>query len=281
MNIKKMLSLYGIKWNPFAVDLPVEGFVVDQKLENFCWRIENLVMDGGFAMITGPVGTGKSVALRWLSYKLGQLKDVQVAEMSRPQSGMADFYRELGGLFGINLHVSNRWGSYRLLREKWMVHIDSTLFRPILLIDEAQEMMPAVLSELRLIASSCFDSRIILTIILAGDERLPEKFKDPDLIPLGSRIKTRLLMEHKTRDELVVILNETIKKAGNPALMTKELIYTLAEYSMGNYRAMMNLADDVLVEGLKREAPQLDERLFLEFSNLSQRSKTKKRRLNE
>lgn len=278
MNKKNLLSLYGIKWNPFAVDIPFEGIVTNTAMDDFCWRTESLVMDGGFAMITGSVGTGKSVALRWLSQKLSRLQDVHVAQLNRPQSSIADFYRELASMFGLEIRVSNRWGGFRSLREKWITHIDSTMFRPVLLVDEAQEMQATVLSELRLMSSSQFDSRAILTVVLCGDERLPERFRSPDLMPLGSRIKTRLLMEHRTRDEMNALIEEAIKLAGNPALMTKELMLTLADRSMGNYRAMMHMADDLLTEGVKRQLPQLDQQLFLEKFDFNQKKAAARRK---
>ena len=47
---KKLLSLYGLKWNPFSPDLPTEALRVVPKVESFCWRIEQgLVREGGFA----------------------------------------------------------------------------------------------------------------------------------------------------------------------------------------------------------------------------------------
>ena len=176
MNTKKLLSTYGLKWNPFD-QTPVEGLVTTPEIENFCWRIENLVMDGGFAMITGSVGMGKSTALRLLNHRLSGLNEVQVAQVERPQSSLADFYRELGDKFAQQYSVSNRYSCFKQLRDKWRAHIESTLFRPVVLVDEAQEMQPFVLSELRLMSSTQLDSRPLITIILCGDDRLPEKFK--------------------------------------------------------------------------------------------------------
>lgn len=46
------------------------------------------------------------------------MSEITIGEMSRPQSGLADFYREMGNLFGIELKVSNRYGGYKALREK-------------------------------------------------------------------------------------------------------------------------------------------------------------------
>ena len=58
-------------------------------------RCESLVLDDGFAMITGEPGTGKSVLLRTLAERLGQMRNLQVGIINRPQSGMSDFYRDV------------------------------------------------------------------------------------------------------------------------------------------------------------------------------------------
>src|SRR3974390_645025 len=64
MNSKKLLALYGLKWNPFSPELPSEALLATPKIENFAWRVEQLVQEGGFALITGESGTGKSVVVR-------------------------------------------------------------------------------------------------------------------------------------------------------------------------------------------------------------------------
>ena len=61
MNAKKLLSLWGLKWNPFSPELPSEGLLVTAKIESFAWRVEQLVQEGGFALITGESGTGKEL----------------------------------------------------------------------------------------------------------------------------------------------------------------------------------------------------------------------------
>ena len=271
MNGKKLLSQYGLKWNPFIKEIPIEGLVQLPRIEEFCWRVENLVMDGGFAMITGDVGTGKSATLRCLFDRLNKLREINVQELERSQSSLADFYREIGTLFAVDFKVTNRFNTFKLLREKWQTHIESTLFRPVLLIDEAQDMHPVVLSELRSISSIHFDSRSIITVILCGDERLPVKLNSAELLPLKSRIRTRLITEPLSPKDLAQTLIQIITKAGNPNLMTKEVIHTLSDHSMGNLRALMNMSMELLEIALKRDLPQIDEKLFLEFYSQNQR----------
>jgi type II secretory pathway predicted ATPase ExeA len=262
---KKLLSLFGLKWNPFAPDLPVEALFVTPQIENFCWRIEqNHVREGGFALITGDPGTGKSVALRLLSERLAQLGEVTVGALAHPQSNLADFYRELGDLFSVPLKPHNRWGGFKALRERWQAHIDTTLVRPILLIDEAQEMSPTVLSELRLLSSTRFDSRIILSVVLAGDGRLSEMLRQEDLLPLGSRIRVRLTLEPAGAQELLACLKHLLATAGNSKIMTTELMATLCDHAAGNYRVLTTLASELLAAAAKDERAQLDEKLYLE-----------------
>jgi general secretion pathway protein A len=262
---KKLLALYGLKWNPFSPDLPTEALRSTPKLDTFCWRLEHShVREGGFALITGDPGTGKSVALRLLAEHLGRLREVTVGALAHPQSSVADFYRELGDLFGVPLRPHNRWGGFKALRERWHAHIDTTLSRPVLLIDEAQEMTPAVLSELRLLASTRFDSRLILSVVLAGDGRLAEALRHEDLLPLASRIRTRLVMEYASSEELLACLKHLMSTAGNAKLMTAELMATLSDHALGNYRVLTTMAAELLAAAAQREAPQLDEKLYLE-----------------
>jgi len=271
---KKLLALYGLKWNPFSPELPTEALHVTPKAESFCWRVEQgLIREGGFAMITGDPGTGKSVVLRLLAERLGQLRDLIVGVISHPSSNLSDFYREMGDLFGVELRPSNRWGGFKALRERWLAHLDGTLLRPVLLVDEAQEMHPGVLNELRLLSSAQFDSRNLLSVVLTGDGRLSTKLRRDDLLPLGSRIRTRLTMEYAAREELATCLNHLLRTAGNAGLMTQELKTVLCDHAVGNYRVLTGMAGELLTTAAQRELTQLDEKLFLEvFAAPSTRS---------
>lgn len=278
MNAKRLLSLWGLKWNPFSPELPSEGLLVTAPIENFAWRVEQLVQEGGFALISGESGTGKSVALRIVAERLAALRDVAVGVLQRPQSRSADFYRELGDVFSVKLTPWNRWGGFKALRERWRTHLSSSRVRPVLLVDEAQEMSVEVLSELRILSSADFDARSLLTVVLSGDGRLLERLRHPDLVPLASRIRTRLFTEAASREELSELLSHALAKAGNPALMTDELRGTLVDHAAGNYRALMTLAGELLAYGVAREAAQLDEKAYLEvFQPARPREASKKR----
>ena len=261
---KKLLSLYGLKWNPFSPELPVEALYVTPKVESFCWRIEQqLIGEGGFALITGDPGSGKSAVLRLLADRLEQMRDISVGAIVHPSSNIADFYREMGDVFNVALRPHNRWGGFKALRERWLAHMEGTTLRPILLIDESQEMPANVLSELRLLSSTHYDSRTLLSVILAGDARLQTKLRRDELLPLGSRMRIRLAMDYADRTELIACMKHLLESAGNPTLMSPELVQTLCDHAAGNYRVLSTMAAELLAVAAKEEITQLDEALYL------------------
>lgn len=261
---KKALQLFGLKWNPFAQDVPTEALFTTSRLESFIWRVETLVLDGGFAALIGDPGVGKSAGTRLLADRVGKLRDVLVGQITRPQAGVADFYRELGDLFGVPLAPHNRWAGAKSLRATWTHHIEASLFRPVLIFDEAQEASPEVLSELRLLCSADFDSRAILTVVFAGDRCFLEKLRSPKLLPLDSRIRPKLILDAASRDELLKCLRFVLEKAGCPRLITPELQSTLVEHAGGNLRTLMQTANDLLLAAVQRDAKLLDEKLFFD-----------------
>ncbi len=261
---RQMLTPYALKFNPFSTQIPVEALWNSPVIDQFCWRLEQQLGEGGFALVSGVSGSGKSATLRLLRSRLAKAREVAVGVLSRPQASLADFYRELGDLFGVPLRPHNRWASAKALRDRWLQHIDTTLVRPVLLVDEAQEMHAAVLSELRLLTSVELDSRSILTVVLAGDDRLCARLETPDLLPLASRIRTRLRTESLPAADLLQGLQHLLAAAGNARLMTAGLQQTLCEHAAGNLRLLMNMANDLLVTACNLKLETLDDKLYLQ-----------------
>ena len=271
----KMLALYGLKWNPFAPNVPTEALHVTTRLESFCWRVQQLAGEGGFALVTGAPGCGKSAALRILSASLATQRDVTVGVISRPQANIADFYREMGELFGVELRPHNRYGGAKVLRQRWQAHIQSTLSRPVLVVDEAQEMQSAVLAELRLLASADLDSNVLLTIVLAGDGRLAERLRTDEFLPLASRMRVRLPIERAPPQDLQDCLRHALQQAGAPTLMTPEVIAAVCDHAQGNLRSLMIMAGELLETAAQREARQIDETLFFDTCGIPAANDTK------
>jgi len=278
MNNTDIRSLYGLKYNPFLPDVPSQALFTIPGSEPFILRMASMADQGGFALITGEPGLGKSKTLQKIAHRLEQIPDLTVGVMQRPQSKLADFYREMGQLFHVDLTPANRYGGFKTLRERWKAHCQSTLLRPVLLIDEAQQVSTDCLTELRLLQSHHFDSQSLLFTILCGDNRLPDRFRTAELLPLGSRIGPRLILSPLMPEQLSAYLNFALEQAGNSQLMSEELKNTLAAHAANNLRVLNQMAAELLVAAAQRNLPRMDESLFFElFSPASTKSHRKQR----
>jgi hypothetical protein len=81
-------------------------------------------------------------------------------------------------------------------------------------------------------------------------------------------------MEYASREELLSCLEHLLQTAGNRKLMTPELMHTLCDHAVGNYRVMTTMAAELLAAAAQREATQLDEKLYLEVFAAPQAAKT-------
>ena len=125
-------------------------------------------------------------------------------------------------------------------------------------------MPTCVLNELRLLSSAQFDSRLLLSVVFSGDQRFNDKLRRDELIPLGSRIRVRFNTEYASTKQLMQTLMHLTSSAGNPRLMTDELMQALCDKAMGNYRVLCTMADELLARAAQQERAQLDEKLYLE-----------------
>jgi general secretion pathway protein A len=264
-----LLSLYGLKYNPFMPRVPVEDLWRPPQLDSFLFRLKALLRHGGFGLVSGPSGVGKSKALHLVADWLSHHEGLVVGVMERPQSTTSDFYRELGELFGVDLSPANRYGGFKALRSRFRQHIQAALMRPVLLVDEAQQALSSTLTELRLLSSADFDSQQLLTVVLCGDERLPERFRDRELVPLGGRIRTRLHLRPWEHEALRSCLDHLLEAAGAPHLMTPSLRQALVEHCGGNLRILTIMANDILVFGAEHQLATLDDELFFKIYDSS------------
>ena len=100
---------------------------------------------------------------------------------------------------------------------------------------------------------------------MCGDNRLPDKFRTAELLPLGSRIGPRLVLLPLSPEQLQDYLNFALDQAGNGQLMTAELIRTLTAHAANNLRVLNQMAAELLAAAAEQNLPRIDESLFLEL----------------
>ncbi len=87
----------------------------------------------------------------------------------------------------------------------------------------------------------------------------------PDLQPIASRLRQRLVMTQADAGDLAALLDHLVEQAGNPGLMSAELKDTLVTHAGGNPRALTVMGDMLLAAGAEKNREVLDEKLFMEI----------------
>lgn len=85
-----------------------------------------------------------------------------------------------------------------------------------------------------------------------------------ELVPLGSRVRTRCATEYASRDELLACLEHLLAGAGNASLMTPQLRHTPCDHAAGNYRILTTMAAELLAAAAQRDLAVFDEKLYLD-----------------
>lgn len=190
--------------------------------------------------LIAPSGAGKSLLLRALARRLPEARyrvhDVKVTSLSK-----RDFCREVATACG--LEPAGTYPSLvRKLQQRFLAQADDEGLRPVLLLDEAQDMRPDVLATLRLLTNFDLDSRLVLSVVLAGDSRLQHLLARHDLEPVRRRLAHVAFLPLLSREQTRAYLHHRLQLAGAaPELFPDDVTDALYEISRGNLRALDHL----------------------------------------
>jgi len=209
----------------------------------------------GFICLTGEIGSGKTTIVRNLiknlhgSVKLSRIHNTKVSS------------EQLIGLinedFGLRIEGKNKT---KLLSELngFLIEEHSRKLQPILLIDEAQNLSPDLLEEVRLLSNLETDRAKLLQIILVGQPELKKTLMLPELQQLRQRINISCHITPLTIEETAGYIKHRLVVAGNPGAIDIEddMLYLIYQFSRGIPRLINILCDFALltayVEGKKQ-----------------------------
>lgn len=255
-------DFYGFKEKPFTVT-PNPRFVFLSKnhKEAFAHLIYGIDNHAGFISLTGEVGTGKTTVLRTL---LGQLDDAtfRCALILNPCLSAPELLRSINREFGITweglnsadlLDAFNRF----LLAEN---HAGRTV---VLVIDEAQNLEPLVLEQIRLISNLETETDKLIQIILAGQPELTQILQKPELRQFGQRITVRYHLSSMDFDDTRDYIEHRLEVAGGwrSATFTRPAMKKIYRYSKGIPRLINIVCDRTLLIGYIEESREISARM--------------------
>jgi type II secretory pathway predicted ATPase ExeA len=253
-------QFYGLTEKPFSL-LPDPGFLVlGEKHSAAYTALEyGLNSQAGFTVVTGEVGSGKTTLIRHLLNQLDE--DITVGLVSSSHYEMGELLQWLLYAFNLDYRESQKVGLYDLFTQ-FLIDQYANNMRTVLIIDEAQNLHPDVLEELRLLSNINADKHQVLQIILVGQPQLRSLLKHRDLLQFQQRISVDYHLSGLDEDETRYYIYQRLKIAGREdPLFTRNAIGLIYQASGGIPRIINTLCDSVLVYGFADQKSQVDSAL--------------------
>jgi general secretion pathway protein A len=248
-------SFYGLEREPFSLSPdPAFLYLTADGAEAFAQLIYAIESRKGFAVLTGEVGTGKTMLLRALLEAVGP--EVRTAYQINPPRTRAELYAGLAAEFDLRLESPETWG---LVLQRYLIDAHDHGVIVVALFDEAQALSPEVLDEIRLLTNLETASVKLLQVILAGQPELDVMLESHALRALRQRIVMRHQLQPLGSWETVEYIARRMRVAGADLLpFDGQACVAIYRYSRGIPRLINLLCDNSLVTGYAANQPLID-----------------------
>jgi general secretion pathway protein A len=241
-------KFFALKENPFNVNPdPRYLFLTHHTQEALACLTYGIETRKGFILLTGEVGTGKTTLINKLLEWLHKER-VSTAFVFNPRLSVSQFFDFMMADFGIPCE-SRQKGQLLLKLNSWLLERYQAGERAVLIVDEAQNLSPQMLEEIRLLTNLETPTEKLLQIVLAGQPELDQKLNQPQLRQLRQRITLRAKTCQLTLEETRGYIHERLRVAGaeNVDLFSPEAIAEVHRYSCGIARVTNLLCEHSLV----------------------------------
>lgn len=258
-------SFYGFREKPFSL-LPDPGFLfLSAKHRMALVLLEyGLMNQAGFTVISGGIGTGKTTLIRHLLNNLD--RDTTVGLISNTHRSFGDLLQWIMLAFKLDDQGLDKVGRYRTFVD-FMIREYAHNRRTVLIVDEAQNMAPETLEELRMLSNVNADKDQVLQVILVGQPGLRATLRRPDLEQFAQRIAVDYDLEplepHETRD---YIRHRIEVAGGDPGLFDEDACAAAHEAGRGVPRLVNLICDTALVYGYAEQTERISAALVREVA---------------
>ena len=208
-------SYFGLNESPFSISPdPRYLYLTAGHREALAHLLYGVMGSGGFVLLTGEVGAGKTTVCRCL---LQQLPDnVEVALVLNPKLDVLEFFAAICDELGIELNKDKDTGLKVLVDHiySYLLAAHSQGRNTVLIVDEAQNLAPDLIEHLRLLTNLETDEKKLLQIILIGQPELRELLAAPALRQMAQRITARFHLQLLSKPEAVGYIRHRLGVAG-------------------------------------------------------------------
>jgi general secretion pathway protein A len=248
-------SFFGLAEPPFAITPdPRYLFLSDRHAEALAHLLYGVTHSGGFVQLTGEVGTGKTTVVRSL---LAQVPDnADVALILNPRVSPLELVQGICDELRLPVTEPARSSIKQLVDvlNDYLLARHAEGRRVVVIIDEAQQLSPEVLEQVRLLTNLETATTKLLQVILIGQPELRELLARTDLRQLAQRVTGRYHLEPLTREETVAYVRHRLKVAGAISpLFSPAALHEVHRLARGTPRLINVLCDRALLAAYTQE----------------------------
>jgi general secretion pathway protein A len=212
----------------------------------------------GFIVVTGEVGTGKTLLLRCLLRLLRASKDVSYAYLFNSRLTPTEFLQYIVSDFGLPSSGKNK-GELLLDLGQFLISRGSKKLTTVLIIDEAHHLSEEILEEVRLLSNLETTDEKLLQIVLVGQPELDEKLDSVDLRQLKQRIALRAALGPLDAEETREYIERRLQIAGaetnRKPIFPADTIAAIFRHSRGLPRLINSISENALIAAYARQVP--------------------------
>ena len=205
---------FGLKFNPFDKDIPVDKLFESKDTAELESRIKYMLAARGIFLLVGEPGSGKSTALRKLVASLGHTL-YKTFYMSLTTLTVKEFYQHLASLLG-EVPSNRKAEVFRQIQGSISNMYNDQRITPVITIDEIHMASIPILDDMRLLFNFQMDSANPFVLILSGQPQIKNKLALNTCFPLRQRIQLNYTMKGLTLEEVEKYCNSRMKIAGCP-----------------------------------------------------------------
>lgn len=263
-------SFFSLRRNPFDLTPDPACFVSTRRHnEALAALYYGIRWHKGFVVVTGEVGTGKTLLLRCLLRLLKESQDISYSYVFNSRLSATEFLQYILADFGLPVSGKNK---SELLLEfgQFLVSRGTKRLTTVLIIDEAHHLSEDLLEEVRLLSNLETADDKLLQIVLVGQPELDDKLDSPGLRQLKQRIALRAQLGPLDIHETTDYIGQRMRIAGadpqSDPIFPIESIATIYEYSRGLPRLINTLGENGLIAAYARQSKTVTSEMIEEVA---------------
>jgi general secretion pathway protein A len=265
-------AFYSLKRNPFEITPdPTFLFPTRRHNEALAALYYGVRRHKGFVVLTGEVGTGKTLLLRCLLQSLKQSEDVKYAYVFNGRLSPLEFLQYIAGDLGLPASGKNK-SELLLQLASYVVSRGQQKLTTVLVVDEAHHLSTDILEEIRLLTNLETADEKLLQILLVGQPELDEKLDSVELRQLKQRIALRSHLASLDLTETQGYIERRLQLAGSPdasKLFPEETIAAVHRHSRGTPRLINTICENALIAAYAKQAatvtPDIIDAIAIDF----------------